>query len=248
MSKSFDLIHALEPLLLEPKLHSPDLGSGIITAARSSSYGNLLLITNYNDAPVTEAIDLSQYNPYGDSGTLYRLNTTSLTTSSISGTSTTLTMLGGETLAFTFPPPHAPVTPPTSPPASSPSVSSGGGGGGTSGNTTGNQKLVGTTTPLIATSSLFPKYQFTRTLKQGMTGEDVRQLQKYLNTHGFPVALKGVGSLGNESKTFGKATLKALKNFQEAHAKEILTPVGLTKGTGIYGPATQKFINTLISH
>ncbi|HPR84105.1 MAG TPA: hypothetical protein PL034_00910, partial [Candidatus Paceibacterota bacterium] len=37
---------------------------------------------------------------------------------------------------------------------------------------------------------------FTRNLSVGSVGEDVRCLQNYLNTSGFPVALKGAGSLG----------------------------------------------------
>ena len=37
---------------------------------------------------------------------------------------------------------------------------------------------------------------FNRTLKEGIEGQDVRCLQKYLNTHGYTIASTGVGSFG----------------------------------------------------
>ncbi len=78
-----------------------------------------------------------------------------------------------------------------------------------------------------------------RNLFFGKVGEDVRSLQQSLNRNGFAVALSGNGSLGNETTYFGPATRAALIRFQEAHASEILAPLGLSKGTGIFGPATR---------
>jgi peptidoglycan hydrolase-like protein with peptidoglycan-binding domain len=74
-----------------------------------------------------------------------------------------------------------------------------------------------------------------------MTGSDVKLLQQYLNTHGFPVSLTGVGSLGKESTYFGPGTRNAVIFFQEAHKAEILTPAGLTKGNGFFGPASRRY-------
>ncbi|OHA82736.1 MAG: hypothetical protein A3B07_01290 [Candidatus Yonathbacteria bacterium RIFCSPLOWO2_01_FULL_43_27] len=84
---------------------------------------------------------------------------------------------------------------------------------------------------------------FLRTLKMGMSGEDVRELQKFLNTDTETrVSLSGAGSLGNETNYFGPATHRALVLFQEKHRTEILSPLGLTQGTGVFGLKTRVFL------
>jgi surface protein len=65
---------------------------------------------------------------------------------------------------------------------------------------------------------------FTRNLNKGMSGEDVRALQIYLNTHGFVIAPSGPGSLGNETLLFGELTRLALAKFQAS--KNILPALG----------------------
>ncbi len=45
---------------------------------------------------------------------------------------------------------------------------------------------------------------FTRNLTIGSVGEDVKRLQIFLNTNGFPIAKSGVGSAGNETTLFGE--------------------------------------------
>ncbi len=75
---------------------------------------------------------------------------------------------------------------------------------------------------------LQPSFVFERTLRSGMTGEDVKELQKFLNAHGYPVAAVGPGSLGNETTLFGPKTKAALIAFQKAHS-----PLSLD---GILGP------------
>lgn len=84
---------------------------------------------------------------------------------------------------------------------------------------------------------------FNKNLSYRMTHPDVRNLQKYLNTNNFVMASEGPGSLGNETDYFGSLTRSALIKFQEAHAAEILAPVGLIKGTGYFGASTRAFIN-----
>ena len=88
---------------------------------------------------------------------------------------------------------------------------------------------------------------FSSNLSQGSHNSEVKALQQFLNTHGFPIALSGPGSLGNETDYFGKLTTFALIKFQEFYANQILKPLGLSKGTGIFGAATRNFIKSLIS-
>jgi hypothetical protein len=46
-------------------------------------------------------------------------------------------------------------------------------------------------------------------------------------------------------KYFGSLTFQALIRFQNAHAAEILAPLGLAKGTGFFGAATRAYVDTL---
>ena len=86
-------------------------------------------------------------------------------------------------------------------------------------------------------------YVFTQNLQYRAIDPEVTELQKYLNDHGFTLAQSGPGSPGNETDYFGMKTYQALVKFQDAHAAEILTPVGLTQGSGYFGPVTRAFVN-----
>ncbi|MBY0294124.1 peptidoglycan-binding protein [Patescibacteria group bacterium] len=88
------------------------------------------------------------------------------------------------------------------------------------------------------------KYIFNTDRRAGATHEDVRQLQIYLNTHGFPLGENVLGAPGRETNYFGSLTYSALVRFQEAYAQKILTPIGEVKGTGILGPYTRACINS----
>lgn len=48
--------------------------------------------------------------------------------------------------------------------------------------------------------------------------------------------------LGNEGAYFGQAIKAALIKFQEANREGILTPAGLTKGTGVMEPGTRRVV------
>lgn len=98
--------------------------------------------------------------------------------------------------------------------------------------------------PATASSA---KNDFIRALYVGMRGEDVRELQKFLNTDNETrVAGTGFGSPGNETDYFGIATKQALIKFQEKYRMDVLEPFGLTSGTGFLGARTREKISALI--
>jgi hypothetical protein len=102
-----------------------------------------------------------------------------------------------------------------------------------------------TTTPAVVHPvSSASHFVFKRDLKQGDTGTDVKELQKYLNDRGFTVAQTGNGSPGHENEVFGPGTKAALKKFQETYAAILLTPYGLSEGTGFFGKVTRDFVNS----
>ncbi|MFH2136589.1 MAG: peptidoglycan-binding domain-containing protein, partial [Patescibacteria group bacterium] len=84
-------------------------------------------------------------------------------------------------------------------------------------------------------STPFSFFNFTRDLKIGMIGEDVKELQVYLNRNGFILATEGPGSPGNETNYFGMLTQAALINFQKAN--------NISPAAGYFGPATRGVAN-----
>ncbi len=79
--------------------------------------------------------------------------------------------------------------------------------------------------------------KFTRNLATGSNGDDVKRLQQWLNANGFTVAESGPGSVGKETKQFGKATREALKRFQKDSGE---------KETGIFSVNTKEKINGML--
>lgn len=82
-------------------------------------------------------------------------------------------------------------------------------------------------------------YTFTRDLTVGATGDDVKELQKFLNSHGFVVSESGAGSPGNESSYFGEKTRAALAKWQAAE--------GISPTAGYFGPKSRAAVNALAS-
>jgi len=91
-----------------------------------------------------------------------------------------------------------------------------------------------------------PTYIFTRNLGMGDVGENVRQLQIFLNRDpDTRVALSGAGSIGNETIYYGPATTAAVARFQFKYQMEVLAPLGLVNPTGYFGPSSRAKANAL---
>ena len=89
-------------------------------------------------------------------------------------------------------------------------------------------------------------YTWTRDIKTGATGADVKMLQAFLNADADTrVAATGAGSTGMETETFGPATAAAVSKFQVKYRADILTPAGLVNPTGYFGPSTRAKANAL---
>lgn len=105
------------------------------------------------------------------------------------------------------------------------------------------KSLGGTVSPsleatiLSLTSTPASSGAFTRDLKVGTARDDVKMLQAFLNTHGYPVASQGPGSPGNETIVFGAATRSALIKFQKAN--------DITPAAGYFGPKTRALVNSM---
>ena len=114
-------------------------------------------------------------------------------------------------------------------------VSSGGGSSGSSGGSGGGSSS--NPTPIAINTVIVPLIKITVTASVGSASPVVTILQKFLNSHGYPVATKGAGSSGQETQTFGPATKAALIKFQTAQ--------GIKTNLGTLDTKTIEKINTI---
>lgn len=91
---------------------------------------------------------------------------------------------------------------------------------------------------LIQHSLFIKNYRFKKNLSVGMTNNDVKALQMFLNTRGFILTRVGYGSIGNETSYFGNATRQALIKFQKAN--------NIYPASGYFGPVTREFVNKIL--
>ena len=134
--------------------------------------------------------------------------------------------------------------------------SSGGGGGGsasrTTGRTAGNtrsllffnddavEERVGGRNSFSGVATLVPQV-FTRDLSVGSTGEDVRQLQVFLNQNDHVLADTGPGSPGSETAYYGERTRAAKQRYQVTHG------IQPTVEYGHFGFSSRTQVNTALS-
>lgn len=104
----------------------------------------------------------------------------------------------------------------------------------------------GTTTPGTITG-IPSGYTWTANLTVGSRGAGVKYLQILLNSDSATkLADSGAGSPGNETEYFGPITKAAVVKFHEKYASDILTPLGLTAGTGFFGPSSRTKANSVL--
>lgn len=109
--------------------------------------------------------------------------------------------------------------------------------------------------PTIVTSELynrlgqplvsFDKYEFTRTLGLGMSGNDVRELNILLKIYERYASASSTAAsatlMFDESKYFGKKTRSSLIKYQETNAKNI----DIRVATGFFGEKTLNYVNQM---
>ena len=105
-----------------------------------------------------------------------------------------------------------------------------------------SQSFIPTQTPQTQTQTQTDTpVAFTRDLSVGSTGEDVRQLQTFLNQNGHLLAGTGPGSPGSETAYYGERTRAAEERYQRTHG------IQPSVEYGHFGSTTRDFINSIVT-
>lgn len=99
-----------------------------------------------------------------------------------------------------------------------------------------NSRRSGSRRQVMTQNTTTTQTNITSSTQSNTAVSTTRELQRFLNANGFPIAPSGPGSLNNETDTFGELTKQALARFQQAN--------GISPALGIFGPITKAFINT----
>ena len=105
--------------------------------------------------------------------------------------------------------------------------------------TVANVKASLTGGPVVPAPSPAGKCSFTRDLTTGVTGDDVKCLQKYLNSAGNKIASSGAGSPGSETTYFGNLTKAAVGAWQAAN--------GVSPAAGYFGAKSRAKYDALVA-
>ena len=92
--------------------------------------------------------------------------------------------------------------------------------------------LINTVSGLFDTSNIPDSFSFTKTLKQGARGDEVKYMQILIGTDADGI--------------FGPQTKQKVIEFQEQYKADILDPWNLEKGTGLVGKTTRAKLNELL--
>ncbi|OGZ97017.1 MAG: hypothetical protein A2847_02775 [Candidatus Sungbacteria bacterium RIFCSPHIGHO2_01_FULL_50_25] len=105
--------------------------------------------------------------------------------------------------------------------------------------TIANVKSSLTGGPVVPAPSPAGKCSFTRNLSQGVSGDDVKCLQQYLNSAGHQVSASGAGSPGSETTYFGAKTKAAVGAWQAAN--------GVAPTAGYFGSISRAKYDALMA-
>jgi len=108
------------------------------------------------------------------------------------------------------------------------------------------QQMISELVP-VDISGIPAGYKFEGVLEMGAKSEAIKYLQILLNSdEDTRLAETGPGSPGNETTYFGPLTKQAVIRFQEKYGEDILSPWGLSKGTGKVAQTTRAKLNEIL--